>query len=58
MSRRAELAMRAGTAIRVRRMVAVAALARPWPAMVAAARARLNAIKFGSSNLAATTGRV
>ena len=39
--RRADEAIRAGTVMRVRRMVPVVALASPVPAMVAAARVRL-----------------
>ena len=46
-SRRAEDAMRAGTVIRVARMVAVRALASAGPVMVAAARVRLNAVDCG-----------
>src|SRR5215213_10917126 len=48
-SRRAEDAARAGTAINVRRMVAVVALARRPPAMAPAARVRLNAITAQTS---------
>ena len=48
-ARRAEVAMRAGTAISLRRMVGVVALARAGPEMVAAARVRLNAITANTS---------
>ena len=51
-SRRAEDAMRAGTVIRVARMVAVRALASAGPVMVAAARVRLNAITAATSQAA------
>src|SRR5690349_12148985 len=47
--RRAEEATRAGTVIRVRRMVAVVALASLGPVRVAAARARLNARQASTS---------
>src|SRR4051812_41203600 len=49
LSRRAEDATRAGTAISVRRMVPVVALASTPPAMLAAARVRLNAITAQTS---------
>ena len=53
--RRAEDAIRAGTAIRVRRMVAVRALASAGPVRVAAARVGLNAALIGSAWLLAMT---
>ncbi len=49
---RAEVATRAGTVIRVRRMVAVVALAIAGPLRVAAARVRLNAITARTSQAA------
>src|SRR5215218_7932096 len=49
LSRRAEDATRAGTAISVRRMVAVVALASTPPARLAAARVRLKAITAQTS---------
>ena len=56
--RRAEEAMRAGTLIRVRRMVAVRDLASAGPVRVAAARVRLNAMTASTSQalLAANRG--
>ena len=51
-TRRAEDAARAGTAISFLRMVAVVALARSVPAMVAAVRVRLNAITASTSQAA------
>jgi len=48
--RRAEDAIRAGTVMRVRRMVAVVALARDDPVIVAAARVRLKAIVASTSH--------
>lgn len=51
-SRRAEDAIRAGTVIRVRRIVAVVALRNCAPVMVAAARVRLNAIAARTSQAA------
>ena len=51
-SRRAEDASRAGTVISARRMVAVVALARFGPLVVAAARVRLNAITASTSQAA------
>jgi len=50
--RRAEDAILAGTLTSFRRMVAVVALARPAPAMVAAARVRLNAMTARTSQAA------
>src|SRR6478609_11833797 len=47
--RRAEVAIRAGTAMSLRRMVAVVVLARSGPAMAAAARVRLKAITARTS---------
>lgn len=55
--RRAEDAIRAGTVISVRRMVAVRALANRGPAMVAAARVRLNAITASTSQAALAANR-
>ena len=52
MTRRAEDAMRAGTVMSLRRIVAVVALARCGPVMVAAARVRLNAITASTSHAA------
>ena len=52
MIRRAEDAIRAGTVISLRRMVAVVALARSGPVRVAAARVRLNAITASTSQAA------
>ena len=56
-SRRAEVAILAGTAMSLRRMVAVVALASVGPVMVAAARVRLKAITARTSHaeLAAKT---
>jgi hypothetical protein len=45
-------ATRAGTVISLRRMVAVVAFARSLPAMVAAVRARLNAMTASTSQAA------
>ena len=50
--RRAVRAIRAGTAMSFRRMVAVVALARVGPVRVAAARVRLNAITAQTSQAA------
>ena len=50
--RRAEVAIRAGTAMSLRRMVAVVVLARSGPAMAAAARVRLKAITARTSQAA------
>jgi hypothetical protein len=50
--RRAEDAVLAGTVISLRRMVAVVALVKQCPAMVAAARVRLNAITASTSQAA------
>ena len=57
--RRAEDAIRAGTLTRFRRIVAVVALLRPVPApaMVAAARVRLNAITARTSQAAFAVNR-
>jgi len=55
--RRAEDAIRAGTLIRVRRMVAVRDLARAGPVRVAAARVRLNAITARTSQAALAVNR-
>ncbi len=49
-SRQAEDAIRAGTVIRVRRMVSAGALAKDQPMIVAAARVRLNAIVASTSH--------
>lgn len=49
-SRRAEDAMRAGTVIRVRRIVAVVAFAKDDPVIVATARVRLKAIVASTSH--------
>ena len=51
-TRRAEVAIRAGTVISLRRRVGVVALARTGPVMVAAARVRLNAITASTSQQA------
>jgi len=56
-SRRAEEAIRAGTVIRVRRMVAVRALASRGPVRVAAARVRLNAMAASTSQAALAENR-
>src|SRR5450759_4863576 len=56
-SRRAEDAIRAGTVTRVRRMVAVLALAKAGPVMVAAARVRLKAITAHTSHAALAANR-
>ena len=50
--RRAEEAILTGTLTSFRRIVAVVALARPAPAMVAAARVRLNSITARTSQAA------
>ena len=51
-TRRAEVATRAGTAINFARIVAVVARARATPAMVAAVRVRLNAMTASTSQAA------
>ena len=53
--RRAEDAIRAGTVTKVRRMVAVLALASAGPVMAAAARVRLNAIPASTNQAARHT---
>lgn len=55
--RRAEDAIRAGTVISVRRMVAVRALASAGPVRAAAARVRLNAITASTSQAALALNR-
>src|SRR5450830_1011715 len=55
-SRRAEVAIRAGTAMSLRRMVAVAALARAGPVIVAAAWVRLNAMTAQTNQAALAVG--
>ncbi len=51
-TRRAEVATRAGTAINLRRMVAVVDLASPGPVLAAAARVRLKAFTARTSQAA------
>ena len=55
--RRAECAIRAGMAISLRLIVAVVALARSVPVIVAAARVRLNAITASTSQAALAVNR-
>src|SRR4051794_39522250 len=55
--RRAEEAIRAGTLIKVRRMVAVRDLARAGPVRVAAARVRLNAMTANTNQAALAVNR-
>ncbi len=52
MTRRAEVATRAGTLISLRRMVAVVAFARSGQAIVAPVRVRLNAMTASTSQAA------